>query len=308
MDFVPIILAVVLTLGLMISAWRFGVANHLAAGLSAAAGIGVGIVTFVYLPGIVKNAVDVTLSTKVVVIISFITGLLLMGILRYALRAFFRMLFNADSPLHNLSDGPVGAVIALIPAAILLFVLGTGLRMTGTLMELRQLQNITRTGVQWGTKNYPEWPLTTRWRDTVESIPLATTILDPLDPVSRKPARNLTGLLIASKNTRLRKEFESTTQAGEIVKSQLFLDLEQNEDVIKLNEKNQRPALLLHPDVQAASGNSEIESDLAKLELKDMIDAFQKNDGTQEATAPTINGKQEVPPVGIPDTSDPFAN
>jgi len=292
MALAPIVLALLVIVGFAASAWKYGVTHQMSGVLSSCGGIIVGMLCFTKTPKLIESWSGLSLSNMLIVVLSFVIGLIAFFILKLIFHAVLTAIFNADSPLHHLSAGFGGALASLIPSLVLLAVLATGIRMTGTLMELRNLQHVTRAETYFSKNTYPKWPFLTRCRDEIEKIPLLARTFDMADPISKREVRNLTALLIASKNQEFVAHFQTTSKTSSIVDSEAFQEAGDDEDVRKINDANNRPGLLMNSVIQNQARSTSIRSELRDLDIIEVIDSYLLSPGKLEAA--TARGKSSI--------------
>lgn len=220
----------------------------------------------------VLSQLEIGLPTQLAV--AFFGGLVVYLVARWIAKAALSRLFEIDGPLHRLADGFPAALISLGPSLITILVLATGIRVSGTLFDLRRYEYVTTPGADLRTTKYPKRPATAEWRDGIESLPGLRDILDWVDPLGRLPERQMTALLIVSKKLDLFRHLSENTEAQPIVSSPAFQNLLNDKVMKELNAKGERVQMLRHPDIRAACLIPDMRSQLAALELHLLVDEF----------------------------------
>ncbi|MCB1078280.1 MAG: hypothetical protein KDM64_10690 [Verrucomicrobiae bacterium] len=271
-----ILLSAVLVIAFASQAWRNGVVGMLWGITGALAGIVGGILLFNFVIS------GLTLSFGVKLAIAFVAGLVIYLIVRSLAKAVLMALFEPDGPLSWLADGFGGAVVSLVPSLLTVLILAMGLRIGGTLVDLRRFELLVTPGREFPAKIYPARPLVAEWRDGLESLPYVRDGLDFVEPIGRVQERNLVGLLIVSKKAPLFRHLSEDPESKSIVESPVFQALLANETVKELNSKGDRLGMLRHPDVRAAAIDSGLRPALAELELSRLVDEFMLSPNWQQ--------------------------
>ena len=97
---------------------------------AVALGIGAGAAYYVY-----GQAPALISSPRAILATSIVAGLLAFILSRYLI---FNVLLRPVLGKHRGASGGIGALLSLIPAAFLIWVLATGFRLTGTVMAMEQ--------------------------------------------------------------------------------------------------------------------------------------------------------------------------
>jgi hypothetical protein len=257
-----------LAVGYAVHAWKNGVVGMLwgITGIVAGLVAGWAVYRFVVSP----LALDLSIQLAVAFFGGFVVYLVARGIAK----AILCRLFEADSPLQRLADGFPAAVLSLGPSLISILILATGIRVAGTLVELRRYEYLATPGANLTAKSYPKRPAVAEWRDGIESLPGVGGVLDVIDPQSRPPLRNLVGLLILSKKPDLFRHLTEETDARTILTSKAFQRLVTNPDVVEMNTKGERIRMLSHPATRLFFVEFESISAVSALKLHRLVDEF----------------------------------
>jgi len=264
-------------------AWSNGVLTQYWGILGLAGGIGAGYIFFQNSAAILERlAPDRYLPLMPNVIASGVVGIIVYFITRGIVKSILSSVFGGDSSLQGLTDGMSGAVLSLVPSVITVVILASGIRLGGTLMELRHLEYICRPQVDFTTNKYPSWPFWAKWRDSVEEIPFLTTGLYPVDPISRVPERRIVDLLVASKKPDLLEFLQSDPATAAIFNSSTMQDVMTSDDIAILLNKFQHVTLIRHSMVEQAAYDPEVKEALEALDLQQLIDGFMLSPEKQE--------------------------
>ncbi len=263
-----LILAVALVVGLAVHAWRNGVVGMLWGLFGALAGIGGGVLLYQVAIGGLALGFGVKLG------IAFVAGLIIYLVVRTVSKSVLLNLFEPDGALHFLSDGFGGMILSLFPSLLTVAILALGMRVGGTLLELRRFELLATPDRDFLARHYPERPLVPRWRDGLETLPGVRDGLDLVEPLGRVPERNLVGLLIVTKKPPLLRHLAENPESKPIFEHPAFEKLRANEDVQALNQKGERLPLLRHPEVRAAALDPTLRPLLEDLDLPRLVDGY----------------------------------
>ncbi len=275
MPFLFAFLFILLILIFARQAWHDGVLTQYWGILGLAGGIGVGYLFFQNSAILLERlAPEYYLPLIPNVIVSGVVGLVAYFIVRSIVKSILSGMFNEDSLLHGWTNGFRGAILSLVPSVITVGILASGIRLGGTLLELRHLENICRPEINFSTKKYPHWPVWAGWRDSVEGIPYLVDGLAPLDPVSRVKERRVVDLLVASKKPELLNYLRSAPETTAIFNSKAMQDALTSDDVAVLLSKYQHVTLITHPVIRQVVDDPDAAKALTDLELQPLIDGF----------------------------------
>jgi len=183
-------------------------------------------------------------------------------------------MFGEGSFLHGWTDGLRGAILSLLPSLVTVAILVSGIRVGGTLLELRHLENICRDEANFTTAEYPRWPVWAKWRDSVEGIPTLTTWLKPVDPVSRIPERRVVCLLVASEKPELLEFLRADPATAPIFNSTVLQDAMASDHIAALLGNFQHVTLILHPLIHDVALDPAAAEALDRLNLQALVDGF----------------------------------
>lgn len=275
-EHVFILFAILLIAGLGIHAWKNGVVGMLWGIIGAVGGILGGVALYHLL------IAGLGLGFGVKLALAFLGGLVIYLVVRAVAKALLMSLFEPDGPLSFFADGFGGFLVSLVPSLLTVAVLTAGLRIGGTLVDLRRFELFSTPGRDFLAKHYPNRPLAARWRDGVEELPYVRDGLDIVEPIGRPAERNLVGLLILCKKPGIKRHFAEDPVTQPIFESSAFQDLLANEEIQDLNQKGERLALLRHPEVRSAALDKSLRPYLLDLELAKRVDEFLLSPGWQK--------------------------
>jgi len=287
-----LLLSAALVFAFAAQAWRNGVVGMLWGVIGALGGIVGGALLYRF------AIAGLTLGLGVKLTIAFIAGLIIYLIVRSVAKSVLISLFEPDGPLRWFADGFGGALVSLAPSRLTVVILAGGLRIGGTLVDLRRLELLVSPGREFLAKSYPPRPLAAQWRDGVESLPGVSEGLDLVEPLGRIHERNLVGLLIASKKAPLLRHLAEDPESRPIVESAVFQALLANESVKELNAQGDRLGLLRHPDIRAAALDPDLRPKLAGLELLRLVDEFMLSPAWQQLLEGYQRDREDTAPSG----------
>ncbi|MCB1232644.1 MAG: hypothetical protein KDN19_20525 [Verrucomicrobiae bacterium] len=267
-EHVFLIFAVILVIGLGVHAWKNGVVGMLWGIIGCVGGLVGGVLLYQFI------IAGLGLSFGVKLTLAFFGGLIIYLIVRFTAKALLTGLFEPEGPLHFLSDGFGGFLVSLVPSLFAVVILAIGVRVGGTLVDLRRFELFSTEGRDFLAKNYPKRPLPARWRDGIEDLPNVRDALDIVEPYGRPAERNLVGLLVLSKKPALRRHFAEDPVTKPIFDSVAFQNLLVNEKVQELNTNGERLKMLRQPDIRTAALDTTLRPNLVNLELAAEVDQF----------------------------------
>lgn len=271
-----LIFAVVLVVGLGIHAWKNGVVGMLWGLVGAVGGIAGGMALYYFLIA----GLGIGFGAKLA--LAFLGGMIIYLIVRFTAKALLMSLFEPEGPLSFFADGFGGFLVSLVPSVLTVTLLSMGLRIGGTLTDLRRFELFSTPGRDFLAKNYPEQPLAAQWRDGIESLPFVRDGLDIVEPIGRPAERNLVGLLVLSKKPGIKRHFADNPVTKPIYDSSAFQNLLVDEEIQKLNEKGDRLALLQHSKIRKAALDLSLRPHLIDLDLAQRTDDFLLSPSWQE--------------------------
>ncbi len=270
----PILLAILFVVFSFIFAMNKGVTNLLASGLALAVGLVILWGASASLPRLAATYLDVTLGWKPCFGIA--VGLALAGYLvaRVLFGLALKKLFNPDHSFHRFVDGAPGGFLSLLPSLVTLILFFTCVRAAGTVQELNFLDTLAQAGIERAAGTIPAPPISIRWRNAVECLPFVASLLDRIDPFSRRASRHAAAMTIVAKSVELRARLLGHASVGALLESPRWTALATDPLVAEALTKQDRVALVTAPAIQAAAAEPELHSSLESLVLLPALESF----------------------------------
>ena len=276
-EFTGVWIAVLFVVVAFIVAMKKGVVKLLASGMAAALGLLVLYGGIYLLPNLAKTYVDIDLTWQVIAGVAAGLAFLVYGVSGIILRSVVKRAFNPDTWLHPLVEGIPGGMVSLFPSAVVVFFLFNCIRVAGTLQELNYVDSLARDGVKDMGGLIPGYPVSSSWRNGVESIPLVAPALDLIDPFSNRANRNAAALVIVSKSEYMKAYLSTLPESAELVEMSGWRDLLSEPAVTLALDKLDRVALVLAPPIRAAareSGSWELKNLMLQPLLKGFVESI----------------------------------
>lgn len=220
-----------------------------------ALGIGAGAAYYVY-----GKAPSLISSPRAILVVSILAGLVTFIAARYLI---LNVLLRPVLGKHRGASGGLGALLSLLPAAFLIWVLATGFRLTGTVMAMEQFgNNVT---VAEGEQIHEG--LLAHWRRAMDSDQLAR-LLAKIDPFVQQGKAVLVGFLISTRDPAAPGQLaDADAAAAAIINSPVMQDLSNDPQIRRLIEEGEYVALLQHPKVRQASRESTLADHLEAIDV-----------------------------------------
>ena len=169
----------------------------------------------------------------------------------------------------RLLGGIFGAALSLIPAAVVIFVLGLGLWMAGALFSVGN----TDAGVaaQEG-EVVTERPFWARWNEALDSDYIASVIAK-IDPVAVRAKGALLNLMVALKDNAAGGKLSEDPGAGRVLRNAKVRELDKDPEISKLVEKGDYTRLINHPKVKEVAADPEVSGLLEDLHVEKAVDS-----------------------------------
>ena len=276
-EFTGVWIAVLFVVVAFIVAMKKGVVKLLASGTAAALGLLVLYGGIYLLPNLAKTYVDIDLTWQLIAGVAAGLAFLVYGVSGIILRVVVKRAFNPDTWLHPLVEGIPGGMVSLFPSAVVVFFLFNCIRVAGTLQELNYVDSLARDGVKDMGGLIPGYPVSSSWRNGVESIPLVAPALDLIDPFSNRANRNAAALVIVSKSEYMKAYLSTLPESAELVEMSGWRDLLSEPAVTLALDKLDRVALVLAPPIRAAareSGSWELKNLMLQPLLKGFVESI----------------------------------
>lgn len=259
------------TLVMAVRAWRKGALESIWSLASWGSGASAGWWIYHNAPELLAKYADVRLVQGAAFVASLIMAVVTFALVRKLARTVLDRLFGPETVLGGWMYGGTGSILSLLPSFALIVLVALGIRFTGTLLELRQIDGLTASREQWTKENLPEENLLARWRDAIEGLPKGADVLDLVDPVSTVQRRNLAAVLLASFNPYVRSKLWDWPEIREIathpqVRQMVENDLEMNELIAGQSAYWKYCRLLNHPTVTQALGDERLRKALTGVD------------------------------------------
>lgn len=197
---------------------------------------------------------------RVVLIVSIAAGLLTYILAHKLILGF---LLRPVLGKHRGFLGGIGALVSLVPAAFLIWLLATGFRLTGTVMEMEQFgENVT---AEEGAEIDQGW--LAHWRQAMDNDALAS-LLAKIDPFVQQGKAAIVGLLISTRDGSAPYEIaEADAELAEVLTSPAMTELRSDPEIRKLIDGGQYIALLQHPKVRQVTRESGLTEKLNSIDI-----------------------------------------
>jgi hypothetical protein len=273
-DFTGILIGLLFVVIVFLTAMKHGVVKILASGFAAAFALVIFYAGLNLLPDLAKTLLDIDLTWKASAGVSAGLAFLVYVISRVILGLVFKSVFNPDGWFHWAVDGIPGAILSLFPSAVVLFFLFNCIRVAGTVQELNYIDSLSRDGISEMGGRIPPYPLSSTWRNGIESVPFVAPALDLIDPFSHRGNRNAAALALASTSNFLKPYLLTRPETAVLVEMPVWEQLSTQPGVAKAVQKLDRLALVIDPAVQSAAADPVISGELRRLVLRPAVDAF----------------------------------
>jgi len=273
-DFTGIFIGLLFVIIVFLTAMKHGVVKILASGFAAAFALVVLYAGLNLLPDLAKTLLDIELTWKVSAGVPAGLAFLVYVISRVIFSLVFKSVFNPDGWFHWAVDGIPGGILSLFPSAVVLFFLFNCIRVAGTVQELNYIDSLSRDGISEMGGRIPPYPLSSIWRNGIESVPFVAPALDLIDPFSHRGNRNAAALVLASTSNFLKPYLLTRPETALLVEMPLWEQLSTQPGVAKAAEKLDRLALVIEPAVQSAAADPVISGQLHRLVLRPAVAAF----------------------------------
>lgn len=273
-DFTGIFIGLLFVIIVFLTAMKHGVVKILASGFAAAFALVVFYAGLNLLPDLAKTLLDIELTWKVSAGVPAGPAFLVYVISRVIFSLVFKSVFNPDGWFHWAVDGIPGGILSLFPSAVVLFFLFNCIRVAGTVQELNYIDSLSRDGISEMGGRIPPYPLSSTWRNGIESVPFVAPALDLIDPFSHRGNRNAAALVLVSTSNFLKPYLLTRPETAVLVEMPLWEQLSTQPGVAKAVQKLDRLALVIEPAVQSAAADPVISGELHRLVLRPAVDAF----------------------------------
>ena len=269
-DSLFVIAGTLFTLMMAMRAWRKGAMESLWSLASWGGGATAGWWMYNSAPQLLDQYADVRLNQGAAFVASLVMAVLTFALVRKLARSLLDRVFGPGTLLGGWMYGGTGSILSTLPSFAMIVILALGIRVSGTMLELGQIDRLTSAHEKWTKENLPEENLLARWRDAIEGLPRGAAVLDLVDPVSTVPRRNLAAILLASFNPYVRSRLGDWPGMGEIashpgVRQLVERDLELNELIAGQSAEWKYYRLLRHPKVTATLADDKLRRALTEV-------------------------------------------
>lgn len=258
-------------------AWRKGALSSIKRLFSWVAAIGAAVFMFKHGVGFYESGSGASVPGWLTGVVSCVMAVAAFALARLIGRWAFERTFGEEGPLAAVMKGPSGAVLSLIPSTLVLLLLSLMIRMTGSVYELDQINQMTQMSRVGSVTKLAAKPLFTRWRDGVEIWPKSKWALDQLDPLTSVANRNLAALVVASFVPEINAELRKREQTSWIANHPEVVKLVADEDLkglISGEAGMSAPKFLLNVKLREALRDEELSRKLSKIDMADEIESI----------------------------------
>lgn len=278
-DSIFVVAAAVFTLVMAFRAWRKGALDSIWSLASWGSGAAAGWWIYNSAPQLLARYAEVRLNQGAAFVASLVMAVLTFAFIRKVARMALDRFFGPGTLLGGWMYGGTGSILSTLPSFALIVLVALIVRVTGTMMELHQIDQITSSREHWTQENLPEENLLARWRDSIEGLPQGASVLDLVDPVSTVPRRNLAAVLLASFNPYVRGRLWDWPNMREIathplVRQMVERDLELNELIAGQSAEWKYYRLLRHPRLTEALQDERLRKALSGVDATDELRAI----------------------------------
>ena len=273
-DLLPLAIALVAMIGAFAYAVNNGVVKLLTSGCAAFCSLIVFFAGFHFYPllsdslSFLGDDLSMRISiSAILALVTYIVSLLIFG-------AIIKALFNQDGMLHFLVDGIPGGIVSLFPSLVAVLFFFICIRIVGTLKELNYTASLSQPGIEQTLKKIPGYPISSRWRNGIESIGPLATVLDQVDPFSNRSNRNAAALAMMSKSAALQNYISKQPEVAGVSESVEIQALKDDLGIQEALSEQQRLGLVLNPTLRQVASLPELSRELRKLKLRPVLTGF----------------------------------
>jgi hypothetical protein len=207
-----------------------------------------------------QNAPLFFTAPRTILIVSIVAGLVSFLAARHLI---LNILLRPLLGKHRGAIGGIGALLSLIPTAFLIWVLASGFRLTGTVMEMEQFgENVT---ADEGGQIHEGW--IAQWRRAMDNDGLAR-LLAKIDPFLQQGKAAVVGLLISERDVSATDEIAGADEnMAEILNTPGMRELRSDPTIRKLIKEGNYVSLLQHPKVREAARESGFSEKLKSIDI-----------------------------------------
>ena len=197
---------------------------------------------------------------RVILIVSIVAGLVTFIL---AHKIILGILLRPFLGKHRGAIGGMGAIVSLLPAAFLIWTLANGFRLSGTMMEMEQIdENVTAAE---GDQIESGW--IANLRRAMDNDALAN-FLSKIDPFVEKGKAALVQILISSKDETAPDAIAFYDKdAAEVIRNPAIQKLKADPEIRQLIDSGDYVKLLRNPKVREAAKNNSITAKLKEIDI-----------------------------------------
>ena len=276
-SFFPILLAILIIGITFISAMKKGVISILSGGIAAFFSLIVLFGTFNFLPQLSEAIIGISLTWKLTLIASIIFAIPAYAISRLLAGWITKAFFDPDGWFNDYSDGFFGGIFSLFPSLVVVSFSFVCIRVTGTVHELNYIASLSQPGIENTSMEFPDWPIFTHWRDTLEKAPMLSSAFDLVEPFSRRQNRNLAALAIMKRSEHLNSFLKLQPGAGPLINLPEVVALDEDKTISKALDQHRQFDLVLASAMQKTADGYVVKSDLKDLKIRKLAEAIIKS-------------------------------
>jgi len=169
----------------------------------------------------------------------------------------------------RLVGGIFGAALSLIPAAVVVFLLGVGLWMAGVLFSIGNTD--AGVAVKEG-EVVQERPFWARWNEALDRDYIGSLIAK-IDPVAVRSKGAILNLLVALKDNAAGGKLSENPAAGRVLRNAKVRELAKDPEVSGLVERGDYTRLMNHPKVKEVAADPGVSGLLEGLHVEKAVDS-----------------------------------
>ena len=232
------------------------------------AGAFIGFTSHAQLPGLL-TPISEDPSPRFVFFVAVGIGFSCYVMLRLLAGAILLSPLRAGGRRKRLIGGPIGAVLSLVPAAGLVFVVGVSLRMAGSLFSVEHTD--AGVAVEDG-QSAAERPFWARWNEAMDRDYLGALVAK-LDPFAARARGAITNLLVTLKDNAAGGKLAEDPAAGGILRTDSLRSLDSDPEVREMVDRGDYIGLFDHPKLKRAINDPEISVLLRRLQVEKAVDS-----------------------------------
>lgn len=272
--FFPFFVAALIVVIVFVRAMKNGIAAIVSGGISALISLITLFVTFDFLPRWAETHLDIGLTWKLALILSVISACLIYVLVRLMAGIVVNRLMNPDSWLHFLADGIPAGILSLFPSLVVVSFFFVCVRMMGTIRELDYVASVSQPGIEKAVMRFPNWPMTTRWRDSLEKAPCLADLFDVVEPLSRRQNRNLAALILMDHSHFVSSFLARQSDVATLLERPEIVALSQNKAVLRAIEAHDQPGLVLADPLRKTASDPAVKFNLQTLKIRKLVESF----------------------------------